>query len=44
MGHYLPLTNILLCEQKESYVKSLECRCDLGSEARTKTGNKPLPI
>ncbi len=40
--HDLPLPMILMGEPLENYVKSLDCRCELASEARTKTGNELL--
>ena len=33
---------ILMGEPLANYVKSLDCRCELASEARTKTGNELL--
>jgi hypothetical protein len=35
---------ILMGEPLANYVKSLDCRCELASEARTKTGNELLMI
>jgi hypothetical protein len=40
--HDLPLQAILMGESLANYVKSLDCRCELASEARTKTGNELL--
>jgi hypothetical protein len=40
--HDLPLPMILMGEPLANYVKSLDCRCELASEARTKTGNELL--
>ncbi len=40
----LPLSMILRGEPLANYFKSLECRCELASEARNKTGNELLFI
>ncbi len=40
--HDLPLPMILMGEQLANCVKSLDCRCGLGSDARTKTRNDLL--
>jgi hypothetical protein len=40
--HDLPLSIILMGEPLANYVKSLDCRCELASETRTKTGNELL--
>ena len=40
--HDLPLPMILMGEPLANYVKSLDCRCELASETRTKTGNELL--
>jgi hypothetical protein len=40
--HDLPLSMILMGEPLANYVKSLDCRCEIASEARTKTGNELL--
>ena len=40
--HDLPLSMILMGEPLANYVKSLDCRCELASETRTKTGNELL--
>ena len=40
--HDLPLPMILMGEPLANYVKSLDCRSELASEARTKTGNELL--
>jgi hypothetical protein len=40
--HDLALPMILMGEPLANYVKSLDCRCELASEARTKTGNELL--
>ena len=42
IGHDLPLPMILMGEPLANYVKSLDCLCELASEARTKTGNELL--
>jgi hypothetical protein len=38
--HDLPLPMILMGETLANYVKSLDCRCELASEARAKTGKR----
>ncbi len=40
--HDLPLPMILMGEPLANFVKSLDCRCELVSEARRKTGNELL--
>ena len=40
--HDLPLSMVLVGEPLANYVKSLDCRCELASEARTKTANEQL--
>ena len=40
--HDLPMPMILMGEPLANCVKSLDCRCELASEARTKTGNELL--
>jgi hypothetical protein len=40
--HDLPLPMILMGEPLANYVKSLDCRCELASEARRKTENELL--
>ena len=40
--HDLPLPMIFMGEPLANYVKSLDCRCELASKARTKTGNELL--